>query len=65
MFLHVAGMMEGRQTIVTEIAQTTIVVIEIAMDGTIIDAIDQDEDKTLRPRTMASPVMIARQTRMN
>ena len=54
----------------TEIARTTIVVIEIAVDGTIIDAIDQDGDKSRRLiQTMAmevtSPVMIARQTRMN
>ena len=68
--LLIADVTEYRQTIVTEIARTTIVVIEIAVDGTIIDAIDQDGDKSRRLiQTMAmevtSPVMIARQTRMN
>ena len=70
--LHAADVTEYRQTIVTEIARTTIVVTEIAVDVATIDAIDQDEDKTLRLmtiRTMAmavtNPVMIARQTRMN
>jgi len=62
--LLIADVTEYRQTIVTEIARTTIVVIEIAVDGTIIDAIDQDGDKSRRLiQTMAmevtSPVMIA------
>ena len=42
--LHVADVTEYRRTIVTEIARTTIVVIEIAVDVATIDAIDQDED---------------------
>ena len=70
--LHVVDETEYRQTIVTEIARTTIVVTEIAVDVATIDAIDQDEDKTLRLMTIqtmamavTSPVMIARQTRMN
>ena len=45
--LHVADVTEYRRTIVTEIARTTIVVTEIAVDVATIDAIDQDEDKTL------------------
>ena len=69
--LHTAGVVEYLQTIVTEIVQTTIVEIEIAEDVAIIDAIGQDEDKTLRLmtmiRTMAvmNRVMIVRQTIMN
>jgi len=62
--LLIADVTEYRQTIVTEIARTTIVVIEIAVDGTIIDAIDQDGDKSRRliqtmAMEVASPVMIA------
>jgi len=45
--LHIADVTKYPQTIVMEIARTTIVVIEIAEDVAIIDAIDQDEDKTL------------------
>jgi len=67
--LHIAGGTESRQTIVTEIARTMIVVIEIAVDLATIDANDQDEDKIRRLMTMTmavtSPVTIARQTRMN
>jgi len=71
--LHEVDVTEYRQTIATEIARTTIVAIEIDEGVVIIDAIDQDEDRALRPtmkiRTMAtamtSRVMIAFQKIMN
>ena len=67
--LLIAGVTESRQTIVTDISRTTIVAIEIAVDLATINANDQEEDKIRRLMTMAmavtSPVMIARQTRMN
>ena len=57
--LHIADVTEYRQTIVMEIARTTIVVTEIAGDVATIDAIDQDEDKTLRPMTIRTMAMAA------
>jgi len=67
--LLIAGVTESRQTIVTDISRTTIVAIEIAVDLATINANDQEEDKIRRLMTMAmavtSPVMIARQTKMN
>jgi len=67
--LLITGVTESRQTIVTDVARTTIVATEIAVDLGTIDANDQDEDTIRRLMQMAmaitSPVMIALQTKIN
>jgi len=68
--LRVAGVTVYPWTIVMEIARTTIVAIEIAVNLATIDAIDQDEGMirrlmTIQMMAVTSSVMIARQMIMN